>query len=81
MCGLVVMLGLAGRPADGAFLTRIAQSIAHRGPDHSGLYFHRHGYTAPVSYPEGMGLTEACLREARILDVDRPMPGSAPASS
>ncbi len=38
MCGLVVMLGLAGRPADAAVLTRMAQSIAHRGPDDSGLY-------------------------------------------
>src|SRR5947208_11832732 len=38
MCGLAVMLGLAGRPADGAILTRMAQSIAHRGPDDSGLY-------------------------------------------
>jgi len=38
MCGLVVMLGLAGRQADAAILTRMAQSIAHRGPDDSGLY-------------------------------------------
>jgi asparagine synthase (glutamine-hydrolysing) len=38
MCGLVVMLGLAGRKADPAVLTRMAQRIAHRGPDDSGLY-------------------------------------------
>src|SRR2546426_2542160 len=38
MCGLVVVLGLAGRQADAAILTRMAQSIAHRGPDDSGLY-------------------------------------------
>ncbi len=38
MCGLVVMLGLAGRQANGAVVTRMAQSIAHRGPDDSGLY-------------------------------------------
>jgi asparagine synthase (glutamine-hydrolysing) len=38
MCGLVVMLGLAGRQADTAVLTRMAQSLAHRGPDDSGLY-------------------------------------------
>jgi len=38
MCGLVVMLGLGGRPADAAVLTRMAQRIAHRGPDDSGLY-------------------------------------------
>jgi len=38
MCGLVVMLGLAGRKADTAILTRMAQRLAHRGPDDSGLY-------------------------------------------
>src|SRR2546426_10584489 len=37
MCGLVVMLGLAGRPADAAVLSRMARSIAHRGPDDSAL--------------------------------------------
>ena len=42
MCGLVVMLGLGGRPADAAVLTRMAQSIAHRGPDDSGLYLDHH---------------------------------------
>src|SRR6266581_4433940 len=41
MCGLVVMLGLAGRKADAAALTRMAQRIAHRGPDDSGLYLER----------------------------------------
>src|SRR5438552_6834395 len=40
MCGLVVMLGLAGRQADAAILNRMAQSIAHRGPDDSGMYLH-----------------------------------------
>jgi asparagine synthase (glutamine-hydrolysing) len=40
MCGLVVMLGLGGRQADPAVLTRMAQSIAHRGPDDSGIYVH-----------------------------------------
>ena len=38
MCGLVVMLGLGGRPADAAVLARMAQTITHRGPDDSGLY-------------------------------------------
>ena len=38
MCGLAVMLGLNGREADAAVLRRMAQSIAHRGPDDSGLY-------------------------------------------
>ena len=42
MCGLVVMLGLGDRPADAAILTRMAQSIAHRGPDDSGLYLDQH---------------------------------------
>jgi len=40
MCGLAVMLGLGGRPADADVLSRMAQSIAHRGPDDSGLYLH-----------------------------------------
>jgi asparagine synthase (glutamine-hydrolysing) len=40
MCGLAAMLGLGGRPADAAVLNRMAQSIAHRGPDDSGLYRH-----------------------------------------
>src|SRR5947199_1580018 len=45
MCGVVVMLGLAGRPADAAVLDRMAQSIAHRGPDDSGLYLdHQVGF-------------------------------------
>ena len=35
------MLGLAGRPADAAVLSRMARSIAHRGPDDSGLYLHQ----------------------------------------
>ena len=38
MCGLVVMLGLGGRQAEATVLNRMAQSIAHRGPDDSGLY-------------------------------------------
>src|SRR6266699_1388289 len=38
MCGLVVMLGLGGRQADAAVLSQMARSIAHRGPDDSGLY-------------------------------------------
>jgi asparagine synthase (glutamine-hydrolysing) len=42
MCGLVVMLGLGDRPADAAVLTRMAQRIAHRGPDDSGLYLDQH---------------------------------------
>src|SRR6266702_2644583 len=42
MCGLVVMLGLAGRKPDPAILTRMAQRLAHRGPDDSGLYLDDH---------------------------------------
>src|SRR5688572_32441985 len=45
MCGLVAMLGLHGRPADGAVIKRMARSIAHRGPDDSGLYLnHQVGF-------------------------------------
>src|SRR5205814_7820758 len=41
MCGHVVMLGLGGRQADAAVLSQMARSIAHRGPDDSGLYLHQ----------------------------------------
>jgi asparagine synthase (glutamine-hydrolysing) len=34
------MLGLGGRQADATVLDRMARSIAHRGPDDSGLYLH-----------------------------------------
>src|SRR5438034_1989868 len=45
MCGLVVMLGLGGRQADAAVLSQMARSIAHRGPDDSGLYLdHQVGF-------------------------------------
>ena len=45
MCGLAVMLGLNGREADAVVLRRMAQSIAHRGPDDSGLYLdHQVGF-------------------------------------
>ena len=40
MCGLAVMLGLGGRLPDAVVLGRMSQSIAHRGPDDSGLYLH-----------------------------------------
>src|SRR6266567_1185079 len=38
MCGLVVMLGLGGRRIVKTKMTGMAQSLAHRGPDDSGLY-------------------------------------------
>jgi asparagine synthase (glutamine-hydrolysing) len=38
MCGLTVMVGVGGRQADAGVLKRMADSIAHRGPDDSGLY-------------------------------------------
>lgn len=45
MCGLVVMLGLSGRQVGAAILNRMAQSIAHRGPDDSGVYLdHQVGF-------------------------------------
>ncbi|HEV8380328.1 MAG TPA: asparagine synthase (glutamine-hydrolyzing) [Gemmatimonadales bacterium] len=55
MCGLVVMLGLGGRRVEAAILNRMAQSIAHRGPDDSGVYVH---------HPVGFG-----FRRLSILDL------------
>jgi asparagine synthase (glutamine-hydrolysing) len=64
MCGLAVMLGL-NRPADAAVLSRMAQAIAHRGPDDSGLY---------LDGPVGFG-----FRRLSILDLSpaghQPMSG------
>src|SRR5689334_16836249 len=38
MCGIAVICGVAGKPADEAALKRMTQSLVHRGPDDSGLY-------------------------------------------
>lgn len=38
MCGIAVISGMAGRPADKAALERMTQSLVHRGPDDSGLF-------------------------------------------
>jgi len=35
------MVGLGGRQADAGVLKRMSDSIAHRGPDDSGLYLHQ----------------------------------------
>ena len=41
MCGIAVICGISGKPADEATLQRMTQSIAHRGPDDSGHYLDR----------------------------------------
>jgi asparagine synthase (glutamine-hydrolysing) len=38
MCGIAVMLGLNGAPADGAVVERMTASMSHRGPDGEGTY-------------------------------------------
>ena len=38
MCGLVGILHLDGAPIDGALLTRMRDTLAHRGPDDAGVW-------------------------------------------
>ena len=49
-----------------AFIAAQRRSVAHSSDKARRLL----GYTAPVSYDEGLSLTEAWLREARILDAN-----------
>ena len=52
--------------ADHPFIAAQRRSVAHSSDKARRLL----GYTAPVSYDEGLSLTEAWLREARILDAN-----------
>lgn len=38
MCGIAVMVGLHGTPADRSVVERMSKSIQHRGPDEDGLF-------------------------------------------
>jgi len=38
MCGIAVICGITGNPAEAATLERMTQSLVHRGPDDSGHY-------------------------------------------
>ena len=38
MCGIAVMLGFNGKPADQAVVERMAASLFHRGPDEGGQH-------------------------------------------
>ncbi|MET0623218.1 MAG: asparagine synthase (glutamine-hydrolyzing) [Pyrinomonadaceae bacterium] len=42
MCGIVGMVNLDGRAADGALLGRMNEAIHHRGPDEDGTYLREH---------------------------------------
>jgi len=55
--------------ADHPFIAAQRRSVAHSSDKARRLL----GYTAPVSYDEGLSLTEAWLREARILDANTPL--------
>jgi asparagine synthase (glutamine-hydrolysing) len=41
MCGIAGIIDFRGRPIDQATLTRLGQALAHRGPDHSGIWVHK----------------------------------------
>ncbi|HJT21773.1 MAG TPA: asparagine synthase (glutamine-hydrolyzing), partial [Nitrospira sp.] len=55
MCGIAVMCGMAGKPAEPAVLDRMTQSLIHRGPDDGGRY---------LDGPVGLG-----FRRLAILDL------------
>jgi asparagine synthase (glutamine-hydrolysing) len=55
MCGIAVMFGLNGRPADADVVARMSAALEHRGPDDHGLY---------VSGSVGLG-----FRRLSILDL------------
>jgi asparagine synthase (glutamine-hydrolysing) len=55
MCGIAVMCGITGRPAEPAVLDRMMQSLVHRGPDDGGRY---------LDGPVGLG-----FRRLAILDL------------
>ena len=38
MCGIVGIFNLTGEPVSPIILERMAQAIAHRGPDGQGIY-------------------------------------------
>jgi len=62
--------------ADHPFLAGQKRTVAHSSAKARRLL----GYTAPVSYDEGMRLTEAWLRVARLLDGDPPRDEREPAA-
>lgn len=55
MCGIAIMCGMAGKPADAAALERMTQSLVHRGPDDGGYF---------LDGPVGLG-----FRRLAILDL------------
>ena len=65
--------------ADHPFIAGQKRRVAHSSEKARRLL----GYTAPVSYDEGMRLTEAWARQAQILDAPAPSPirGASPATS
>jgi hypothetical protein len=66
--------------ADHPFIAGQKRTVAHSSDKARRLL----GYTAPVSYDEGMRLTEAWARQAQILDATPPLPirgSSTPAAA
>src|SRR5206468_3167324 len=65
MCGLVVMLGLGGRPADAAVLARMAQTIAHRGPDDSEVLLAAYRHWGPSCLAKLNGMWAFVIHDRR----------------
>jgi asparagine synthase (glutamine-hydrolysing) len=66
MCGICGIVDLGGRPVDRDLVRRMANVIAHRGPDGEGFYFNRGGAAAPRSTAE----VALAARRLAIIDVD-----------
>jgi asparagine synthase (glutamine-hydrolysing) len=65
MCGICGIVDLGGTPIDRDLVRRMADVIAHRGPDGEGFYFNR-GAGAPRSTAEAA----LAARRLAIIDVD-----------
>ena len=60
MCGIAVIFGITGKPAEQAMLERMSQSLVHRGPDDSGHY---------LDGAVGLGFRRLAILDLRPVDI------------